>query len=239
MSILLSKGSDTLDNSEKGGANSGKKVGFIRLKNGQSVRVAFIADRAEPENVVFASAEYLNHGDFEQGVHSHPCIHALGEGCHSCDVKVPRSRRFVIPFVLLDKYVNGKTTVEAGTVGVLDVSKKQYNTIKAAVKDYLIADEDDGTIALFDMAFKLAKTGEKTESSFAISPILKLKGEDKEVVEATKEVELEEDFFELALRIRTNDQLKEMLKNYTPKADDEDEDEQAEQSESEDPAKNF
>lgn len=215
MSFLLSKGSDTLDNSEKS-SGKGSKIGFIRLKSGQSVRVAFIADRSIPENIVFASAEYLNHRDFEKQVHSHPCLSVI-EDCHSCEKGVPRSKRFAIAFMLLDDYVNGKTKIAAGEVGVVDVSKKQYNAIKTAVKDYI---EDE---AIFEMAFKLSKAGEGTDSTFAISPILKLKGDDASKVEAAKEIVLDEDFFENALRPKTNAQLRELLKNYVREEEEESE----------------
>lgn len=230
MSILLSKGSETLDNSEKGGGK-GNKAGFIRLKSGESIRIAFVADRAIPENVVFASAEYLNHGDYENNIQSHPCLEPVGNGCHSCDKGVPRSKRFVISFVVLDDYTKGKTKIESGNVGVLDVSKKQYNAIKTAVKDYF---EDE---AIFEMAFKLSKTGTGTDSSYAISPILKLKGDDAERVAAAKEVELEEDFFDNALRPRTNEQLRDLLKNYVREVEGDDAEEADEDND--DPAKVF
>jgi hypothetical protein len=198
VSVLVSKGAATIANSEKTVSTPREKTEFLRLKSGQSARVAFLRDSDNPE--VFASAEFYSHGDFQAKIYSHPCI-AVVEKCPSCEAGVPRSKRYLIAFLDL----------EDGKRKVFECSKKQYNGIKAAVADYT----EDGSI--FELPFKLSKSGTGTETVLNITPILKATAADKERLADTA-TPIDPDFFDNALGNPTADYIREKIAGYKPAA---------------------
>lgn len=169
---------------------------FIRLKSGQSVKVAFLHDPENPN--IIASAEYNAHGDFQAKIFSHPCIATNGY-CPSCEAGVKRTTRKLIAFLDLAD----------GQRKVFECSKKQYEGIKNAIADYV----EDGSV--FELAFKLSKTGEGTATTVTATPILKMSADDKKAMEnAVEPVDVE--FFDAAVGEPTVDWIKQKIAGYKP-----------------------
>jgi hypothetical protein len=196
MSVLTKKGTEAFENQTGGGRSVGDKVEFLRLKSGQSARVAFLHD--PDDDKIIASAEFYAHSDFQAKIYSHPCI-AVQEKCPSCEAGIKRMKRKLIAFLDL----------EDGKRKVFECSPKQYDGIKTAIADFL----EDGSV--FELAFKLAKSGTGTSTTVTVTPILKPTAADKEALKTVEEP-ITEDFFDRALGNPTADYIRQKIAGYTP-----------------------
>lgn len=216
MSILKSKGAETIDRSEQTNFNGGgnrDRVEYLRLKSGEFARVLFLRD--DENSDVFATVEYDQHNDFQRKITSHACIRLNGE-CPSCEAGVPLRTRYLIALYVPEKEKEV----------VVEMSRRQFNAIKTAIQDYL----SDGT--LFDMIFKLSKVGQGTETTFAISPILKPTQVELAYIEELKNKTVGTEFFERAIFVMTPQKMREFLKDKVKTSSNDTEQE-------EDPTKQF
>lgn len=171
-----------------------KKV-FIRLKDGEDIPVRVLS--------INDYVEYKAHGSFEHKIYTQACVAPLGEDCPLCraaksgiegfDALYPK-KRYLFAFVDLTD----------GTTRVWDCSKNQAKDMLSQIKEY----ED----SLDEVAFKLKRTGNKTDTSYKLNPILKMKGAIADKFHEFDDAdEVPVDFFEAVLKPRSTNFMKTIL----------------------------
>jgi hypothetical protein len=175
-----------------------KKV-YIRLKDGESVRVRLLGIT---DNTV---REYQAQGDFNLGIYTQPDISPLLNGDPS--PLTVASNSGIEKFSKLypkKRYLFVFADIDSGELRVWDASKTQGKAMLSLMSDY----QD----SIDSIPFTLKRTGTKTETSFNLMPIMKLKGDDKEKFEAVADLEVSDDFLDNVLIPRNYDQQVELLK---------------------------
>lgn len=170
-----------------------KKV-FIRLKDGDSVRVRILSE----EDYV----EYLAHGDYNLGIYTQPCIATDGQKCAHCEAANSGVEGFEKNYAK-KRYLFAVADLDEKIVRVFDATKGQTKGLIDSIESY--AD------SIGEVAFTLKRTGTKTETSYTLAPILKLKPVDKEKFDSFNEQIIEDEFFETVLQARTREQQIEEL----------------------------
>ncbi|UKL30024.1 hypothetical protein [Bacillus phage PK2] len=199
MSIFTGKGKAIKEEMEKNKRkNDGEKLDYKKIKinkdlkkEGDSIRVRVLA----PEDYT----TYEAHGSFEKGIWTTPCINPTGEGearCLHCEASkhegfkdLKSSTRFLFAFYDFDMEM----------IRYIDVSYGQGGKLMDDIEEY----EED----LNDYGFTLKRQGEGTKTAYKLSPILKLKGADKEAFDKGEGLKVEEDFFEKALYVKNTNQM--------------------------------
>lgn len=206
MGIFTGKGQQVKAELEKRKQEQdGEKLDYKKLKinkelkkEGDSIRVRVLSR--------FDYTTYESHGSFEKGIWSSPCINPLKEAdqrCLYCEASkhegfedLKSSTRFLFAFYDIDLEM----------LRYIDVSYNQGGT--------LIDDIDQYGEDLDDYAFTLKRQGSGTKTSYKLSPILKIKGEDKEHFDKADGLEVSADFFEKALYVRSINQQAIDLENH-------------------------
>lgn len=209
MSVITNRGKKAKESANK------KRVDFkklyIRLKDGDSVRVRV----PSAEEYV----EYSAHGDFNLGIYTQPCILPTGSRCAFDEVadhlrelgqefddnKLPADHPLA-PFTKLyakPRFLFAFYDIDEQMIRLFDASKDQAKKIIDDIEQY----EEDLDV----YAFTFKRTGEKTATTYGLSPILKLKAEDKAKFEAF-DGELDATIYDTALMPRTFEQQVEELK---------------------------
>lgn len=209
MSLITAKGTDVEKNLSK--KNVDLSEVYIRLKEGESIKVRLLG--------VSDYVEYLAHSSFAHKVYTQPCIAPTGETCPLCvagksgieefDALYPR-KRYMFAFADLDK----------GSIRVWDCSKAQAKALIAAIKEY----EDN----INDIAFNFKRSGTRTETTYTLNPILKMKDDDVKKFHEFDGQEVTIEFFENVLQPRSVDMMLDVLAqaefpveqyfpDYTPK----------------------
>lgn len=194
MSVITARGQAAKESANKKRTEIDFKKVFIRLKDGDSVRVRLLS----AEDYV----EYMAHGDFNLGIYTQPCTKPAGLPCAHCTAansgveafeKTYAKKRYLFAFADLDE----------GMVRVFDATKGQATGLIETIEQYR---ED-----VADVAFILKRTGTKTETSYTLNPILKLKPADKEKFDKYEGEIVADEYFETMLQARTFDQQVEEL----------------------------
>jgi hypothetical protein len=205
MSVFTGKGKgikEQMKNRKK--ASEGEKLDYKKIKinkdlkkAGDSIRVRVLS------NEDFTT--YEAHGSFEKGIWTTPCIDPKGTGeqrCLMCEASkheshkdLKSSTRFLFAFYDIDMEM----------IRYIDVSYGQGGTLMDDIEEY---EESIG-----DVAFTLKRQGEGTKTAYKLSPILKLKGTDKEAFEKAEGLQLEDNFFDKALYIKSTNQMAIDLEN--------------------------
>lgn len=192
MSVITKKGSEAAK-SANAKAIDFKKV-YLRLKDGESVKVRLLS----AEDYV----EYLAHGSFNKGIFTQPCIEPTGERCALCEAAkydkdwkvLSRKKRYL--FAMYD--------LEERMIRLFDASKAQATALISTIEEY--------RDSLDEIAFTFKRTGEKTSTTYTLSPILKLTGSAKEAFDAAEGETVDINFYEQALNPRTLEQQVEELR---------------------------
>ncbi|MCS0827445.1 hypothetical protein NX029_26375 [Cytobacillus firmus] len=194
-SLFTAKGEEAVASANK--KNLDLKKVYIRLKEGESVRVRLLGITDDTVR------EYMAQGDFNLGIFTQPDIAPLlGEpspltvasraGIEKFEKLYPK-KRYLIVFADID----------SGELRVFDGSKSQGVAVQDLMKEY---DESKD-----DVAFTFKRTGTKTDTTYNLIPIMKLKPEDKEKFEAAGELKVDADFLDNVLVPRTKEQQIELL----------------------------
>ena len=88
--------------------------------------------------------------------------------------------------------------VNSGAVRIWDASKQQFNKFVSDLEEYkeIIEDGDE-------LVFTFKRTGNKTETSYSLSPVMKPKAAEKEGFHKFDGQEVTVDYFESVLQPRT------------------------------------
>ena len=199
MSIITAKGSKVTENVNKKNVDF-KKV-YIRLKDGESVKVRILG--------VEDFVEYKAHANgFNLGVYSQPCIAPTGVDCPLCVAHKSGVEGFEDPLKVTNRYMVAMADIETGELRVWDCSKKQLKTFISQLEEYKEIIEDGE-----ELAFTFKRTGTGTETSYTLSPILKLKKDLQESYHKFDDQEVEVDFFETVLQPRSEKMMVSILKD--------------------------
>lgn len=198
MSIITAKGSQVQNNVSKENIDF-KKV-FIRLKDGESVKVRLLG--------VQDFVEYKAHANgFNLGVYTQPCIAPTGTECPLCTAHKSGLEGFEEGLKPSFRYMVAMADIENGEIRVWDCSKKQLKTFISQLEEYKeIIEEGD------ELAFTFKRTGKGIETSYTLSPILKLNSSLKEGYAKFDGQEAEISFFEQVLQPRTEKMMVSVLK---------------------------
>lgn len=192
MSLITAKGSEVELSINK------KKVdlsqAYIRLKEGDSVKVRLLGT----DDYV----EYLAHSSFAHKVYTQPCITPTGEVCPLCVAGKSGEEEFDILYPK-KRYLFAFADLDSGDIRVWDCSKAQAKVLINAIKEYA----DD----INEIAFNFKRSGTKTETTYSLNPILKLKGDDVEKFRKFDGEKVTLEFFESVLQPRTKDMMLDVL----------------------------
>jgi hypothetical protein len=192
MSLFTAKGKAAKDSAKKKKVDL-KKV-YVKLKDGESIRVRLLGT----EDYV----EYLGSGDFNIGIYTtavigknDPYTIACNSGIEKFEKLYPKKR-----------YLFAFANIDTGELVVFDATKGQGEKLMDMIDD-LAETIEEGSHA---MTFK--RVGEKTETSYSLMPIMKLKADDQEKFRSFDGVTVPEDFYESVLIPKTEEQKIENLK---------------------------
>lgn len=200
MSVVTARGKKAKESATKKNLNIDFKKIFIRLKDGDSVRVRILS----AEDYV----EYLAHGNYNLGIFTQPCNKPAGNPCAMCEAgnsgeegweAIKARKRYLFAFADIDD----------GSIRVFDATKGQATGLIDTIEQY--AEDIEG------VAFTFKRTGNKTETAYTLNPILKLKPADKEKFDKFDGAMVEDEFFETVLQARSfEQQVEELKKNGFP-----------------------
>lgn len=211
MSVITNRGKAAAESANK------KKIDFkklyIRLKDGESVRVRV----PSAEEYV----EYMAHGSYDLGIYTQPCILPTGSRCAydevvrhiNDDLGITKDDKDhpLQPFRALyakKRYLFALYDLDEQMIRLFDATNDQAKGLIASIEEY--AD------SVGELAFKFARTGDKSATTYTLSPILKLKSEDKEKFDAFTGG-VDENLYEEALMPRTfEQQIEELQKAGLP-----------------------
>lgn len=196
MSLFTAKGQEAKESATKKNLDLSKV--FIRLKDGESVRVRLVDVTAT------TVGEYKSHSDYNKGIYTAPCIAPMGVECPYC-VASNSGLEGWDTFYARKRYLIVFKDIDTQAIRVWDASKQQGEAMLKLMEEY--AESID------EMAFTFKRTGAgASDTSYNLIPILKLKPEDKEKFNLVGEVEVPGDFLESVLIPRTREQMIENLK---------------------------
>ena len=211
MSIITAKGKTAKESAQKDNSGIDFKKVFIRLKDGESVRVRVMT----AEDYI----EYFAHSAYSKGIYTQPCIEPAGMDCALCiaskceDGEVDEKGNPVWKAVgRRRRYLFGFADIDTGEFRFFDATKNQAQKIIDQIEEYA---ENIGEIA-----FTFKRVGVKKDTAYTLNPILKLKKEDQDKFNVFAGQEIPIDLYETVLQPRTFEkQLAELQKAGFPVLD--------------------
>jgi hypothetical protein len=194
MSIVTAKGKAAKESANKAGGSIDWKKIYIRLKDGDSVRVRLLSS----EDYI----EYLAHGNYNLGIYTQPCIEPTGVPCAICEAAKAELEAFK-GLYRKRRYLFAMADIDEGMIRYFDATKGQAKLLIEQIEGY----EE----SLGEVAFIFKRTGDKTETTYILSPILKMKAPDKEKFAKFDDVTPDEDMYETILQPKTRGQQIEVL----------------------------
>lgn len=194
MSMFTARGADAKANANKEKMDLSKV--YYRFKSGEGAKVRILG--------LVDYVEYKAHNSFSHKVYTQPCVGVTGKACPLCVASKSGVEGFDELYAK-KRYVFVFGDLDTGALKAIDVSKNQAKKLIADIEEYA---ED-----INDIAFNLKRTGEKTDTTFSLNPILKLKGDDAEKFEALAGLEVTDQFFNDVLEPRSYNMQVEILKD--------------------------
>lgn len=195
MSVITKRGQEAKQSIKiKNKSIDFKKV-FIRLKDGDSVRVRILS----PEDYV----EYISHGSYLNGIYTQPCITVTGQRCLHCEASKVGEEKFKDLFGK-KRYIFAFYDVDDRSLRAFDASKSQATGLMDTIEEY--------TDCLEEVAFTLKRTGNGLDTKYKLTPIMpkSMKQIQRQFDEANGMV-VEDEFFDCLLQPRTIEQQYEEL----------------------------
>jgi hypothetical protein len=195
MSVITAKGKAAKESANKKKVEIDFKKVFIKLKENESVKVRLLSS----EDYV----EYMAHGNYNLGIYTQPCLKPAGKKCAMCEASDAEVEGFDAIYAK-KRYLFVFADIDNGMIRVFDATKGQAKGIIEQIEEYA----DD----LGELAFNFKRTGTKTETSYTLNPIVKMKADDKAKFAAFDDAKVEDDFYETVLQARSYEQQIEELK---------------------------
>ncbi|MBC9785918.1 hypothetical protein H1S01_15640 [Heliobacterium chlorum] len=185
MSIITAKGKQAKESLNKKVEKIDFKKLYIRLKDGESCRVRLLS--AEDYCEYFAHASYAN------GIYTQPCIKPVGEKCALCEASDTKTKGFDGLYAK-KRYLFAFPDLDMGAIRLFDATKGQAQQLIASIEQY--CDDLDG------LAFIFKRTGNKVDTNYSLSPIIRLNDADKEKFAKFNGMTIEPEFYESGLQPR-------------------------------------
>ncbi|ACV62718.1 hypothetical protein Dtox_1872 [Desulfofarcimen acetoxidans DSM 771] len=195
MSVITARGKEAKESANQKGANIDYKKVYIRLKDGESVRVRLLTH----EDYV----EYKAHGSYGLGIWTQPCLEPTGKRCALCEAAKTQYNDDFKNLYARKRYLFAMADIDTGELRVFDATKGQATGLIDTIEQYA---ED-----LNEFAFTFKRIGNKTETSYILNLIPKLKADDKQKFAAFENVVVDDNFFDSVLFERTWEQQIENL----------------------------
>ncbi|MBC9786507.1 hypothetical protein H1S01_18800 [Heliobacterium chlorum] len=189
MSIVTARGKAAKESMAKKSFTIDFKKVYMRLKDGESVRVRLLST----EDYV----EYRSHGSFAHGIYTQPCIKPTGQACAHCEAASSGEEGFDV-LRARNRYMFAFADVDEGILRVFDASKGQALGLIDTIEQYA------GDI--HDVAFMFKRTGSRKDTVYSLNPILKLNAKDREKFDQLADTVVEDSFFEQVLQPRNREQ---------------------------------
>ncbi|QGG47670.1 hypothetical protein [Heliorestis convoluta] len=189
MGVITAKGKAAKESANKKNNQIDFKKVYFRLKDGDSVRVRLLS----PEDYV----EYRAHSSFHHEIYTQPCIVPSGQKCAICEAADSKIEEFQV-LRAKKRYLFAFADIDEGIVRVFDASRGQAQGLINTIEQYV---ED-----IEDVAFIFKRTGTKTDTTYTLNPILKLKKDDQEKFNRFENEKVEIEFYETVLQARTRQQ---------------------------------
>lgn len=194
MSLITAKGNQAVESAAKAKVDLTKVM--IRLKDGESVKVRLLSS----EDFV----EYAAVSSFGLGVYTQPSREPLGEkdyfveASRLADAKAEGVDEKFKELFPRKRYLIAMADVEQGVLRAWDASKSQFNSFVAALEEYKdIIDDNE------EIVFNFKRTGNKTDTTYSLSPVMRPKAPDLEGFHKFDGVTADIPFFESLLVTRT------------------------------------
>lgn len=193
MSLVKAKGNDV--NTESGSGVDLKNA-FIRLKEGESVRVRLLT----AEDYV----EYTAHGSFSHGIYNTPCLAPLLRDCPLCKASKVGGDEWSKALYPKSRYLFAMADLDSGEVKVFDATRGQARGLIETINEY--ADELD------EIAFTFKRTGNAKSTVYSLNAMTAKKFKDvKEAFEKFDEVTVDIPFYEERLQPKGAEYLVHLL----------------------------
>lgn len=170
------------------------KEAFIRLKENESVKVRVLG--------LADYIEYKAHSDFNNKVYTQPCVAPNGTPCPLCLAGRAGIEQFKGMYAK-KRYLFALADLATGKLRVWDCSYGQAKDLLGQIAEY----KDD----IAEVAFNFKRTGQKTETSYKLNPILKMKGDDVDKFHVFDDMEVEMGFYESVLVPRSEKMMLDIL----------------------------
>lgn len=170
MSLISAKGNEAAKSAAKSSVNLDEVM--IRPKDGDSIRVRLLST----EDYV----EYKAVSGFNLGVYTQPSREPLGETDYFVEAsKLADSGKVDEKFKVLypkSRYLIAMADVDTGIIRIWDASRTQFNKFISDMKEYedIISDPEE------ELLFTFKRTGKGTDTAYSLSPVVRMKKEDKE-----------------------------------------------------------
>jgi len=125
MSVVTARGKAAKESANKVSSSIDWKKIFIRLKDGESVRVRVLG----PEDY----AEYKAHGSYNFGIFTQPCIAPTGQDCAMCEASNAGLEEFKGLYAK-KRYLFAFADIDEGMVRIFDASKGQAKSLIETVE---------------------------------------------------------------------------------------------------------
>jgi hypothetical protein len=199
--VFTSRGRKAKESAQKKNVQIDFKKVFLRLKDGDSVRVRILS----AEDYI----EYIAHGSYPNGIYTQPCIEVAGERClYEEVVKLAKEDESLSQWSDLyakKRYLFAFYDIDEKMVRVFDASKGQGTPLMDTIEEY----EED----LNEIAFTFKRSGNKTDTTYTLSPIMpKQMTKIQDLFDEADGFEVEDELFNTVLNPRTTEQQYEELK---------------------------
>lgn len=193
MSLISKRGQEVKEAVEKDNIDL-KKV-FIRLKDGQSIRVRLLG--------VQDYVQYKAHSNgFNFGIYTQPCLNPTGVECPLCKA-YEHDKETYKDLRPSNRYLVAMADLDEGMIRVWDCSKTQLKNLISQIEEYAeqIEDEDE------EIMFTFKRTGTKTTTTYTLSPIMAKRAlnELSDAYHSFDDKVVEDSFFEGCLVPRTKE----------------------------------
>lgn len=161
-----------------------KKV-FIRLKDGQSVKVRLLG--------IQDYVQYKAHSNgFNFGIYTQPCLAPTGVECPLCKAYEYDKEEYK-DLRPSNRYLVAMADLEEGMIRVWDCSKTQLKNLIAQISEY-----EEDIASGEEMMFTFKRTGTKTSTTYTLSPIInkKQRAELEDNYHKFDDMAVEDSFFE-------------------------------------------
>lgn len=200
MGLISKRGQEVKEIVEKDSVDL-EKV-FIRLKDGQSVKVRILS--------VFDYVQYKAHANgYNFGIYTQPCLKPTGCDCPLCKAYEYDKEEYK-DLRASNRYMVAMVDLEEDMIRIWDCSKNQLKNLIAQMEDYedMIADPDE------EIMFTFKRTGTKTATAYTLAPIMNKKTvkELNEVYHKYDDKVVEDSYFEACLVPRKEEIIMNALK---------------------------